>query len=86
MSVKSMSEINTWVGTKLRKRDNSSYYKMVTPLSKLLKEERKSNQRVRDPPKNSEPMQKRHEGSQIQGVKLLLFKVEIKQKSKKMLL
>lgn len=59
---------------------------MMTPLSKPLKKEGKSNQRVRGPPKSSEPMQKRHGGSQIQGVRFLLLKVEIKQKPQKMLI
>lgn len=47
-----------------------------------MKEEGKSYQRVGDPPKNCEPMQKRHEGSQIQGLKFMHFKVVIKQKIK----
>lgn len=80
MLVKSVSEINIWIGTRKRERDNMSYYKMMTPLSKPLKKEGKSNQRVRDLPKNSEPMQKRHEGSHIQGVKFMRLKVEQKQK------
>lgn len=80
MIVKSMSEKNIWIGIRKRERNNASYYIMMIPLPKPLKEDGKSNQRVRDLPKNSEPLQKRHEGSQIQEVKLMLLKTELKQK------
>jgi len=68
-----MCEINIWVDSTLRKRDYSSDWKWWPTYLTNGKTREEVIKEFRDPPKDSESLQKRREESQIQRWKFLLF-------------